>query len=113
LQAWAGAVKNHDLDSHMSHFADTLDTFYSARNVSSDRIRSTQARAFARYSSLDLQISNIDIAFDSSTTVAATFDKAWNFQGYPSQKPWSGSVREVLRLRKVSGRWLITGLRDL
>ena len=69
-----------------------------------------KAQAFARFYSLDIQLSNIQIAPDESGERAtATFDKAWDFQG---DKPFSGRVRQTLWLEKIGGRWRITGEKD-
>ncbi|HEV7377199.1 MAG TPA: zinc ribbon domain-containing protein [Pyrinomonadaceae bacterium] len=111
LYNWAAATQAHDLDAHMSYYADTLDTYYLRSNVSSDFVRSDKSRAYSRYHKLDVKLSNFEVTVDpSGTHAAAVFDKTFNFEG---DKLLSGSVRQALWLRKIDGRWRITGEKDL
>ena len=111
LNGWAGAARAHDLDAQMSYYADVVDPYFLRHNVSVSSVRANRSVAYTRYSKLDVQLSNIDIAIDQSGTSAiATFDKAYSFEG---EKYLSGSVRSMLWLTKNASRWLITGERDL
>jgi len=108
---WAEAMRAHNLDQYMSYYANTLGVYYKRSNVSLDEVRTNKAQAFARFYSLDVQLSNMQIAPDESGARAtATFDKAWDFQG---DKPFAGKVRQTLWLEKIGGRWRITGEKDL
>lgn len=112
LNGWASASRAHDLDKHLSYYADTLDTYYNATNVSSSRVRSDRARAYQLYTTLDVELSNMKITPDpSGETATATFDKTWTFEG--SEKYSSGSVHQKIWLTKIGGRWRITGEKDL
>ncbi|HEY0546817.1 MAG TPA: hypothetical protein VGC91_15665 [Pyrinomonadaceae bacterium] len=112
LNGWASASRTHDLDKHLSYYADTLDTYYNATNVSSSRVRSDRARAYKIYTTLDVELSNLKITPDPSGEKAtATFDKTWTFEG--SEKYSSGSVHQKIWLTKIGGRWRITGEKDL
>jgi serine/threonine protein kinase len=111
LAGWANAARAHDLDSQMTYYADTVNPYFKRRNVSAAAIRADRAVAYARYSKLDVQLSNVNIILDQSGTQAtATFDKAFAFEG---EKYFSGSVNTKLWLTKLGSRWLITGERDL
>ena len=46
LEGWAQATRNHDLDSHMRYYADTLDYYYSRTQVPASKIRDDRTRAF-------------------------------------------------------------------
>jgi hypothetical protein len=112
LNGWTSASRARDLDKHMSFYADTLDTYYSAANVSSSRVRSDRSRAYTQYNTLDVELSDIKIVPDSSGERAtATFDKTWTFEG--DEKYSSGSVHQKVWLTKIGGRWRITGEKDL
>lgn len=112
LNGWASASREHDLDKHLSYYADTLDTYYNATNVSASRVRSDRARAYKLYTTLDVELSNLKITPDpSGDTATATFDKTWTFEG--SEKYSSGSVHQKIWLTKSGGRWRITGEKDL
>lgn len=111
LSGWTGALERRSLQGHIRHFAPTLHTFYLKRNVSRDYVRADIERALATYSDINFQFSNISVRPDETGKRAvATFTKAWDFKG---EQNISGSVQERVWLEKVSGRWLITGVRDL
>ena len=111
LNGWASSMKAHNLDEYMSHYADTLDAYYRRSNVSISDVRADKAKAFARFSSMEIQLSNIQITPDESGSRAtATFNKSWNFIG---EKPFSGTVRQALWLQKSGSRWRITAEKDL
>jgi ketosteroid isomerase-like protein len=111
LNGWAAAARGHDLDAQMSYYADSLDTYFRRQNVSAAYVRSTREAAFTRYTTLDIQLGVISVEFNPSGTIAtATFDKTYRFEG---DKILSGSVRQVLSLTKIAGRWRITGERDI
>jgi ketosteroid isomerase-like protein len=111
LNGWASATTARDLDAHMNYYADTLDTYYNARNISSSKVRTDRARAFNIYSSMDVQLSNIRVTPDpSGQRATATFDKTWTFDG---DKYSNGSVQQLVILTKQGGRWRITGEKDL
>jgi hypothetical protein len=111
LNAWAAASMAHDINRHMSYYADTLDQYYSSSNVSSSRVRADRERAYAIYSTIDIRLSNIGVTVDGpGERATATFDKTWDFGG---SKYSSGSVQQRIWLAKIGGRWLITGEKDL
>ena len=103
---------NPSVDAHMSYYANTLHTYYNARNVGVSRVRANVARAFSTYSTFDVRITNLQIAVDpSGETAVATFDKTFEFRN--SEKRYSGSGLNRFWLEKIGGRWLITGEKDL
>jgi ketosteroid isomerase-like protein len=111
LNGWAAASMEHDINKHMSYYADTLDVYYSSSDVSAARVRSDRERAYAVYSKIDIQLSKISVTVDpSGERATATFDKTWNFDG---SKYSSGSVQQRVWLTKMGGRWRITGEKDL
>lgn len=117
LGSWVAALEAHDLDTHMSYFAETLDTYYSHRNVGVTKVRADLERAFSRYSTLNVRLSGIRVTFDpNDESASVTLDKTWTFANGPdtvSAKTWSGSVRQMVWLRRIEGRWRITGLKDI
>lgn len=117
LGSWIAALEAHDLDTHMSYFAETLDTYYSRRNVRAAKVRADLERAFSRYSTLSVRLSGIRVTFDrNNESASVTLDKTWTFANGPdtaSEKTWSGSVRQMVWLRRIEGGWRITGLKDI
>lgn len=111
LKGWTDSMKRHNLDEYMSHYADTLDAYYRRSNVSLSDVRADKAKAFARFTSMEVELRNIQITPDESGTRAtATFNKSWYFLG---DKPFEGTVRQALWLEKSGGRWRITAEKDL
>lgn len=111
LEAWAAAIRAHDLNTHMSYFADRVDPYYLEHDVSSTHIRASLQPAYDRYYRLDVQLSNIGVSIEPDGTKATvTFDKTYSFKG---DKVMAGSVKEMIWLSMTTGRWRITGVRDL
>jgi serine/threonine protein kinase len=111
LNGWAAAARAHDLDAQMSYYADVVDPYFLRHSVSAAGVRANRSVAYTRFTKLDVQLSNIDIAVDQSgTSATAMFDKAYSFEG---ERYLSGSVRSMLWLTKSGSRWLISGERDL
>jgi hypothetical protein len=111
LNGWAVATTRHDLEGHMSFYADTLHTYYGRKNVSASYVRSTRAPTFARYREFNVELKNISVTPDpSGTRATAVFDKSYVFRG---DKEFSGSVRQMAWLEKLGSRWQITGEKDL
>jgi serine/threonine-protein kinase len=112
LNDWASAMNAHDLDAYMSNYADMLDAYYKRSNVSLNDVRADKAKAFNRYSKLDVQLSNINIRPDETGAWAtATFDKNWDFDD--GEKHYTGSARGAVWMAKIRGRWRITSEKDL
>ena len=94
----------------MRKYAGTVD-YYRKRGASVDFVRRDKQRAFDRFSSISVTISNMNVAVgDSGETATATFDKEWVFQG---SRTSTGKVQQQMQFRKINGEWLITGERDV
>jgi hypothetical protein len=112
LHAWANAVNNHDLSEHMRYFANTLDVYHRARNVSSAKIRSDLEPSYLRYPVMRMSLSNIEIALDpSQQSAVVVLDKSWRFES--PARTWANSVQQKIWLKKEGGIWLLTGIKDL
>ncbi len=113
LNGWVEAMRRHDLDAYMSYYAGTLDTYYKRSNVSRDAVRADKARAFSRFATLDLQVSNVNVRADETGgRVVVTYDKAYDFTEADGHR-FSGTARSGLWLEKSGDRWLITSEKDL
>ena len=111
LNNWAAAVRAHDLEQHLSYYADILDVYYRKQNVSITYVRSSRKPAFTRFTTLDVQLANFAVDIDPSGTFAtAKFDKTYHFEG---EKTISGAVQQKITLTMIEGKWRITGERDL
>lgn len=111
LNNWAAAVRAHDLEQHLSYYADTLDVYYRKQNVGISYVRSSRRPAFTRFTTLDVQLANVVVNVDSSGNFAtARFDKTYRFEG---ERTISGSVQQMITLTRINSMWRITGERDL
>jgi ketosteroid isomerase-like protein len=111
LNGWAASTNAHDLNAHMNYYADSLTVYYNHQNVSRDFVRSTRTPAFAKYKTLNVQLSNIQIMLDpGENSATATFTKTWDFNG---ARHSNGSTQQRILLSKLSGHWLISGEEDL
>ena len=111
LNAWAESIKSRDINAHMKYYAATLNTYYARSNVSADVVRADRERAFSKYSTLDIQISNLNIEIDpNGQRAVATFEKTFDFRG---DKNFSGSGPNRFWFEKTGGVWRITGEKDL
>jgi ketosteroid isomerase-like protein len=112
LNGWTAATNARDLQTHMSYYADSLPVYYTYSNISRDGVRATRAPAFSKYSSLNVQLANIQIRVDAAGSFASVvFDKTWDFSN--GKRHSTGSTQQMLSLSRSSGRWLITGEKDL
>ncbi len=111
LNNWAAAVRAHDLELHLSYYADILDVYYRKQNVSIDYVRSSRRPAFTRFTTLDVQLANVVVNIDPSGSYAtARFDKSYRFEG---ERTISGAVQQKITLTRIDGKWRITGEQDL
>lgn len=111
ISAWNKAIESYNLNGYMNYYADTVD-YYTKKDVSLDFVRKDKQKAFSKFDYIKMDISNLRVTPDASGERAtAVFDKEWNFEGEDSYS--SGKVQSQLQLQKFSGRWLITGERDL
>jgi hypothetical protein len=111
LTRWTQTMRSANVDAHMANYADTLHTYYLQKNYSASRVRANVARAFSKYNSFDVRLTNMTIEVDpSGQRAVATFDKTFTFTGATT---YSGSGLNRFWLEKIGGRWLITGEKDL
>lgn len=111
VNRWVETTTSRDIEAHINCYASTLDNYYNATNVPASRVRADRTQAFTNYDVINITLANLRVTPESSGDRAtATFDKTWDFEG---TRRSSGSVQQRLWLRKVNGRWLITGERDL
>lgn len=107
---WKSMLESRNFNAYMGNYADTVD-YYRRQNASIGTVRADKARAFSLYSSMRVNVSNMNVSVGpTGETATAVFDKEWAFSGRDTS---SGKVRSQLTFRKFGGRWLITGERDL
>lgn len=111
VEGWNDALENHDLDAHLSKYADSVD-YYKSGGVGVETVRGDKQRAFEAYDEIKINISNLKVTPDASGEKAvAVFDKKWQFEG--EDKFSSGKVQQQLQFAKIGGKWRITSEKDL
>jgi len=110
LDDWRVAAESLDLDAVMSHYAERVD-YYNRAGAAATFVREDKAKAFERYDSMEVKLSNISVKpGETGETAEATVDKEWDFSGDGRS---CGKVRQKLGLRQAAGRWLIVSEKDL
>ncbi|HEX8495125.1 MAG TPA: nuclear transport factor 2 family protein [Pyrinomonadaceae bacterium] len=113
LNAWTASLNRQDLDANMRLYADNLDNFYGRGNLSKASVRMKRRANFEMYySSINVQLSNVNVSLDSSGTVATIlYDNTYNWQG--GTKSLRGKSHNKMVMSKIGGRWLITSEQHL
>jgi ketosteroid isomerase-like protein len=113
LNGWLTSFRARDIDSYMAYYADVLDAYYLSRNTSVERVRADKLRAFSKYTTIDVSLSDIRIQVDASGQRAvAIFNKSYRFTG-EGVNPFTGGGLNKFTWKKIGGEWLITGEEDL
>lgn len=111
LDDWKSQSESLDLDAYMNSYADTVD-YYRKPRASRAFVRSDKQRAFTKFDSIRFDLSNMSVTPDASgENATAVFDKEWEFSG--AEGVSTGKVRQQLSFKKIGGKWLITGERDI
>ncbi|HEX8638816.1 MAG TPA: hypothetical protein VF692_12180 [Pyrinomonadaceae bacterium] len=111
IESWRKSNEDRDIDSHIEHYANTVDNFYKESGISKNHVRADRQRAYEVYESIKMEIDNLKITPESETSAVAVFDKSWTFKN--EKKTSTGSVEQEQRFVKQNGKWLIVGEKDL
>ncbi len=109
INGWKSQAEALDLDSYMEHYAPVVE-YYNKKDAALSYVRADKMRAFSRYDSIRVNLSNISVTIEQDGTAVAVFDKEWDFEGDQRSR---GKVRQMMRLRNINGRWLITAEKDI
>lgn len=111
LNSWKTSIEKRDINDQMRHYAKTLETFYRDSDKDQNHVRAERLKAFERYTSLSLHLTNIDVKPESDRFATVVFDKDWVFSG--NDRFSSGAVQQEMGLVKSDGRWYIVIEKDL
>lgn len=110
VYGWKSALESRDFSTYMTNYAETVD-YYNNRNASFGTVKADKAKAFAKFTSMSVDISNMSVTVSpDGQTATAVFDKAWAFTGSGTS---SGKVQSQLIFKRINSRWLIGSERDL
>lgn len=111
INSWENAGEARNLNSYMNNYAPTVD-YYNKGSASAGEVRKDKERAFSKYDTIEVEITNLTVTPDSSgETATAVFDKEWMFENETEYS--AGKVRQQIKLKKINGNWLIAGEKDL
>jgi len=111
LNSWKTSIEKRDINDQMRHYAKTLEIFYRDSNKDQNHVRAERLKAFERYTSLSLHLTNIEVKPESDRFASVVFDKDWVFSG--NERFSSGAVQQEMGLVKSDGRWYIVIEKDL
>lgn len=111
IESWRKSNEDRNIDSHIEHYANTVDNFYKESGISKNHVRADRQRAYEVYESIKMEIDNLKITPESETSAVAVFDKSWTFKN--EKKTSTGSVEQEQRFVKQNGKWQIVGEKDL
>lgn len=110
IDDWRSATEEMDIDSLVGHYASRVE-YYNKSAADSSFIRADKNRAFSRFDVISMKISNVEVTnAGTAGTFNVFFDKEWRFSGATTS---TGKVRQLLQIKKIGGRWLITAEKDL
>jgi|GEM_PF-6441737 len=111
LDKWKSTMMAHDLDAHIALYADTLDIYQDKLTVPVQQVRDERKKLFEMYYEIKIDFMNVVISLEpSGNTAEILFEKNWEFKSKGSEY---GQVRRKIWLKRINGRWLITGEKDL
>jgi hypothetical protein len=116
IYGWKTAAENHNLDTNLSNYADSVD-YYKGGKISKAKLKASKEPAYKKYDSIAIDISNMKVTVDPTGEKATiTFDKEWDFSG--SDKDGNevfntGKVQQQVVLNKFNGKWKIVSEKDM
>ncbi len=111
IDDWKSAAEGLNLDAFMDKYGDKID-YYNKKGASNETVRADKEKAFEKFDSIEVNISNLVVTPDADGKHAtAVFDKEWNFVS--EEDTSSGKVKTELQLENTDNNWLIVGEKDL
>lgn len=108
LDGWVQTLVDHDLEKHLSFYAERLDSYRGKRSAGSADVRKYNEYLFAKYSEFRLTIQNVKMV-RSGDEFVSTYESVYDFRG---GKRHSGIDRKTeMRWRNLNGAWKIVSER--
>ena len=110
---WADALADGHIDSHILHYADVLERYFTKRNVTRQFVYQDKEQFLSTYRSVvTYRIRNLEVLPVSADVAFAVFDKAWDFRTADNRR-FAGEDRQRLKLRLFGERWKIVSEEEL
>ena len=110
LEAWKTSIEKRSVEKYLSCYADRLETFYLQHDVEKTFAGEEFGRAFGKYDSIRLDLTNLDIRPTAEDEAFIIFDKTWEFKNH--SRVSTGSLQQIVGMRKINRRWFIVSERD-
>jgi hypothetical protein len=108
---WARTNSEKNSDTHLAHYANTLEVYYGESGKDKNHVLADRLRAYQRYDSIQMQVDNLKITPESTESASIIFDKSWTMRN--EKKTSTGSVQQEVHVTKTNGKWLIDAEKDL
>ncbi|MGQ0549563.1 MAG: hypothetical protein ACT4PY_07855 [Armatimonadota bacterium] len=110
---WADSLIDGDIDSHILHYADVLERYFTKRNVTRQVVYQDKERFLSTYRVVvTYRIRNLEVRPVAADVAFAVFDKAWDFRTADNRR-FAGEEQQRLKLRLFDGRWKIVSEEEL
>jgi hypothetical protein len=106
LSRWTESLKRRDLDEQMNCYAPQLDHYFKKDNVAREVIRADKELALTRFSSLQVNLTDVQINPQAPDRAAVEFKKTWDFERTPGG-PFVGQGQEKLVVARTPTGWVI------
>jgi len=110
IDRWVSTLCEKKVVEHSVCYADQIDTYFNKKNVSNTTMSHDKANTLKAYTSLHMQVANLEIQSMTPSDAVVVFDKSWEAHG---AKDFSGSEKQRLKLRRFGGTWKITSEEEL
>jgi hypothetical protein len=105
LDGWVQSLVEHDLERHLSYYADRLGRYRGKTNTDITEVRKYNDVLFSKYVDFRLRIQNVRIVPSTDGQVTTTYESVYDFRG---SKPHTGVDRHTeMRWKQVNGGWKI------
>ena len=112
LDDWIDATNKRDIERQMSFYMPQLKAYYLSRNASMRAVRAEKNRVFAKAKTVDIQVAEPEIIFQSDgKTAVMRFRKKYAIGGNDGNR--RGEVIQELRWQQVGDEWKIFSERDI
>lgn len=105
LDGWVQSLVEHDLEKHLSYYADRLDRYRGKTNTDITEVRKYNEVLFSKYADFRLRIQNVRIVPSTDGQVTTTYESVYDFRG---SKPHTGVDRRTeMRWKQINRVWKI------
>ncbi|MBE7517296.1 MAG: hypothetical protein HS105_11935 [Chloracidobacterium sp.] len=108
LEKWKSDGEARNADALMENYAFSVD-YYKKRGATRDFIKQDRSRAYSKYTSIKIDLTNININYSDDASALVTLDKGFILDG---NGHLDGKVQQQIKMIRINGVWLIKGERD-